>query len=508
MINLNVSKQDLQNTQRLLQVAQQALKLHLDNYVRAYQEDEYHYTGVLKNYAPTLLSNNKSMWNRGYTVGNANVPKAKYICDIAQTTFLGNKPAITLNEKDDTALVPFKKELETRDFMSKIYDFGKDVGIYGVGYLLTFTRDGDLFPRFAVLEPKKTNVVYECGVEPRSLFGFTYDIAEDVIGSTTKQYYIVSIYTENRVVVAKTSSVIDLSMTETQVIPHFFGAVPITEAKNNKLMVGDARPAYGIIEVRNELQRNRLQNIQDVIDYVLLIKNADIGNDEDRKAFIELLKERIISLKGDNTDAKFLTNPLDQAQIQNLLDTFDKDIVQITHVPDFTNKEFAQSSSNVALQTKLLGFIGLLKEKARFFVPAVKRTLLLAKQFCENISRNDLADFDEQLLKIELKHTLPSNDQEMVGIITNMANIGLLDPKWAVSQLSKIDDGELYLKNAFAYREQKAVLDNLLKSVNNNNGGTNDTNIERQNAIPKTVEQDDNAQNNMIGDGNKISYEK
>ena len=44
----------------------------------------------------------------------------------------------------------------------------------------------------------------------------------------------------------------------------------------------------------------------------------------------------------------------------------------------------------------------------------------------------------------------------MVGIITNMANIGLLDPKWAVSQLSKIDDGELYLKNSFAYREQKS----------------------------------------------------
>ena len=55
MINLNVSKQDLQNTQRLLKVAQQALKLHLDNYVRAYQEDEYHYTGVLKNYAPNFV---------------------------------------------------------------------------------------------------------------------------------------------------------------------------------------------------------------------------------------------------------------------------------------------------------------------------------------------------------------------------------------------------------------------------------------------------------------------
>jgi len=508
MINLNVSKEALVDTKRLLQVTQQALKLHLDNYVRAYAEDDYHYTGIFKPSAPTLLDNNKSLWNRGYTVGNANVPKAKYICDIAQTTFLGNQPAISLNDKDDDALKSFKRELESRDFMAKLYDWGKDVGIYGVGYLLTFTREGDLFPRFAVLEPKKTNVVYECGVEPRSLFGFTYDIAEDVIGQTTKQYYVVSIYTDKMVVFARTSSLIDLSMNEISVVNHLFGSVPITEAKNNKRMVGDARPAYSIIEVRNELQRNRLQNIQDVIDYVLLIKNADIGNEEDRAAFIQLLKERIISLKGDNTDAKFLTNPLDQTQIQALLDTFDKDIVQITHVPDFTNKEFAQSSSNVALQTKLLGFIGLLKEKARFFVPVVKRSLLLAKTFCENISRNDVANFDGQLLKIELKHTLPSNDQEMVSIITNMANIGLLDPKWAVTQLSKIDDGEQYLKNAFEYREEKATLDILLKSVNNNNGGTNDTNIERQNATPKNIEQDDNARNNMVGDGNKISYDK
>lgn len=507
MINLNISKQDLESVDALLQAVEDSLSVHLANFVPKYEEDDYQYSGEQNGFLSGLALSGTPLGARQYSVQQARTNKSKYICDTAQMTFLGNQPSIGLISESDEDLIPFKRELEKRDFMARLYDFGKDMGVYGVGYMLNFVRDGDKFPRFAVLDPKKTNVVFECGVEPRSLFGFTYDFAEDLVGKEKTSYYLVTVYTDKNVFVIRTKSFTNLNTQVVDIKQHFFGSVPITEARNNKRVIGDARPAYSLINVRNDLQTNRLQNIQDVIDYVLLIKNADVGNEEDIDKFVELLKKKIIALKGDNADARFLTNPLDQSQVQSLLESFDKDIVQITHIPDFTDKEFAQSSSNVALQTKLLGFIGLLKEKARFFVPAVKRVLLLAKEYCLKISQTQVADFDSDLLKIELKHTLPSNDQEMVSIITNLANIGLIDPR-LLERLSFINNIESYLNNSSLYREEKATLDILLKSINTNSGGTNDTNIERQNATPVSQDQQDNAGNAMVGDGNKLSYEK
>lgn len=509
MIQLNIKTSDLQDKTRFTQVVTEALRLHLNSrgaYFTSYLEDDRQYTGKSN---LIRLGSQIDLLKTDLTKNTTSsveliAPKAKYVVDISTALFIGIPPQFSYINDTNTKLKLLEQSLNKRDFGKKIFNTGKGCSQYGVGYLLTFNKENDEFPRFAYLNPKNTNVVYDCSVEPSSVFGFYFDVQTLYMDGNTHKNYIVTVYTETHMFVFETESLTNLQTTLKSFTEHAFGEVPITEFVNNEEKVGDAKPAYTLIDHYNEILSMRKMNVEDVLDYILMLKNVDVGDEEQQSEFKDLLKNRILALKGNDTDAKFLTNPLNQDQVQRLSDEIDKEIFELTKVPNFNSQAFSQSSGETALQTKMLPYIYLVNEKERNFTNGLKRVLRLIKNYCEAVGNKDTVNYSVDEIVITYTHNLPSNDREKISQIVSLKNIGLLDPLWAVQQISTINDYDGYLNRAKEYTEYTKKLDSVLKQVNNN--GVNDTNIERQNEKDTDLEdRRDNVMNNNMGESQNIS---
>jgi SPP1 family phage portal protein len=261
----------------------------------------------------------------------------------------------------------------------------------------------------------------------------------------------------------------------TQVIAHPFGVVPLIEFKNNELLFGDARPVYELLKSYNLLQNSRIQNVEDMVKYVLMLKNVRIGNEDEQENFTNMLKNhRVLALEGDNADAKFLQNALDQTDLQRLVDDIEAQIEMVSRVPNFNSAEFAQNSSEPALKLKLKGFLDLAKEKERYFSTALSQVIGMTLDYLETFGGREGAKylFDMNDIEIEYSHNLPSNDMDKITQLVSLNTLGLLNPRVALQELSWIKNVDEYLAGVAPMGgEQMANL---------SNGGNNATNRQRQ----------------------------
>jgi len=494
MIKLNITKQEVQDEQRLFELMRKALQLHLLQNENTIIKDKRFYRGELP--------------NQTYTIN-----KAKYICDMATEMFIGVLPDITTysnKERERKKLLDFNKQLKINGFGKEIYNVGLNASITGSGYLLTYTEEGDKFPRYASLDPELTNVVYDNHVKEKPIFAFTLVKETEYVMNNEVWYYRIYVYTDRMFYTLRTKSTTDLVVFADTMnvlgdeevssgVPHNLSGVPIVEFKNNELMYGDARPVYELIEGYNKLQNDRLKNVDDVVKYVLMLKNVRIGNEEEQSTFNSLLKnQRVLALEGDNVDAKFLTNPLDQTQLQQLADDFEIQIHNIARVPNFNSPEFAQNSSEPALKLKLKGFLDLSKEKERHFTSALSEIIAMTLDFVERIGGRTSATllFDMNDIEIEYSHALPSNDYEKITQFQALNQMRLLNPRIALQQLSWIANVDEYMNGI------EVLDDNQMEMLRN--GGNNETNRARQREARTDVANVDNDVADLQGQGQNL----
>lgn len=518
-ICLDIKESDIRDPKKLVDIVKEAMQWHARYVVPFFDKDDAEYDGTET--SEVMAKNNSSVIDLMTVKATDEIvaPKAKYIVDTATALFAGVPPEISTqkgNKGEKKKVENFNDMLRYRNFPRELFNGGKHCSKYGEGFILAYTVQDDDFPRYKALPPRWTNVIFDASIEPRPMIGFTFSKQRKADGSS---FYRIYVYTKDLVYTMDTGNTTDMNIAfavneynEPIVTEHAFGEMPITMFVNNEDMRGDARPAYQLIDAYNDLQTNRLQNVQDILDYVLMLKNVDLGNNEERLAFKELLKEKVLALKGDNTDAKFLANPLDQKQMQELLKSIEDDIYQVTGVPNFNSDTFSQNASGVALQMKLLNFIYLVNEKERNFTPAMVRIIELTKNFLVNTKGEDEYAFDIRKCTVEYTHNLPSNDQEMIAQITNLNNAGILDPN-ILRRLSFIGGNvDEYLANAKEYLEEKRELEAKYKVVDNGNGkeneGLNKNNLDKQNEKPVDKTLQDNKVNATVGDSKKLSEDK
>jgi SPP1 family phage portal protein len=489
MIKLNYVKNDLlTNETYFLTAIKEAMTLHALKVQETILEDKRFYTGELP-------------------VVTTTINKAKYIVDMATEMFIGDLPDMTTysdKEKQRKRLIEFNKRLKVSDFAKELYDVGLNASKTGSGYMLVYTEDGINFPQYVSLDPEFTNVVYDCSVKPKPLFAFTFLKQTEFSYNSKIEYYRVYVYTDEYFYDLRTVSVNDLTIAnqlpllnfegQATVVRHPFGIVPLIEFKNNALMLGDARPVYELIKAYNVLQNSRIQNVEDMVKYVLMLKNVRIGNEEEQENFTNMLKNhRVLALEGENADARFLQNALDQTDLQRLVDDINDQIDMISRVPNFNSAEFAQNSSEPALKLKLKGFLDLAKEKERFFSSALSEVIGMTLEFLETYGGREGAKylFDMNDIEIEYSHNLPSNDMDKITQLVSLNTLGLLNPRVALQELS-------WIKNIDEYLEGVAPLGGE-QMANLTNGGNNETNRLRQSLATTNPSEIDNRLNNTRG---------
>lgn len=450
----------------------------------------------------------------------------KPLCDTATSTFLGRVPDIVTNEDGRTKgkaidrISKFSLMQKHNDFEEEIYDVALNSSKCGSGFLVVYNDIGDSFPHYRSLDPRYTNVVYDCSVAMKRLFGYHIYFETDKNGQGR---YVCLIYTKSKIYAFYTPDMSVSTKEAFKVYPlnlflingatysneseHGFSDIPIIEFQNNKECVSDCKPALPQIALYSALQNNRFQNVDDIMNYLLFIKNASLGNEKEAKQALDLIKNhRVIALEGDNADAKFLSNPLNQTDIQKLADDFKREIHTITSIPDFTSVEFTQNASDPILKAKTKPLLDLCLQKEKWFNKGYMKCLEITLNFVKDNDKKlyDQVRFDLDNIDLVYTHTLPSNDVDAVNMIVNLANKKLLAPRVGLQWLNAIPNVDDYIKQMDEYNESVALLEE--KSQNkNSNGGVNPTNIERQNEKVQDKSQMDNKQNFVNGKSKDIT---
>lgn len=449
----------------------------------------------------------------------------KPLVDTAASTFLGRVPDIVANTKvqaEKDRISKFSLYQKHYEFEEEIFNTALNMGKCGSGFLGLYNDIGDTFPRYRSLDPRYTNVVYDCSIAMKKMFAF--NIYYEVDGAGAGRYVCI-IYTKDKMYAYYTGqvsiptkmvfSVYPLNLflingaQESYVAEHGFSDIPIVEFQNNKECISDCKPALPQIALYSALQNNRFQNVDDIMNYLLFIKNARIGNEEEAQKAIDLIKNhRVLPLEGDNVDAKFLSNPLNQTDIQKLADDYKKEIHYITHIPDFTSVEFTQNASDPILKAKTKPLLDLCNEKEKWFNKGYMKVLELTLDFVKD-NDNKLYDsikFDLTNVDLVYTHTLPSNDIDTINAIVNLSNAGLCNPEVLLQGVSMIPNVNDYIKGMKEYND---YVDNRKEKLNNkNSNGVNETNLERQNSKVQGKDNQDNMKNFVNGKSQDISDNK
>ena len=344
-----------------------------------------------------LLPNNKLICNH-----------AEYISDMAVGYVFGTPISYT----GDESIEQLNGIFIDIDEDSHNNELALDCSICGVGYELIYMNNEEVpYPELAVLNPMSTFLVCDDTVKQKPMFGVTYSPKFDI--NDILKGYEVNVYTDKEIYRYLFSDLQDRSPREIDLDEHYFGEVPIIEYQNNKKLKGDFEGVISLIDAYNLLQSDRVNDKEQMVDALLAVVGASLGDDQDEKVeTARLLKEMKIIELDEGGDAKWLVKGLNEQQTEILKKSLKDDIHEFSKVPCLTDENFVGNASGVAMKYKLLGFEQLGKTKERYFKKGLRQRLKLMANI-ENIRAKNI---DVKTIDITMKRSLPVDDEALARI--------------------------------------------------------------------------------------------
>lgn len=187
------------------------------------------------------------------------------------------------------------------------------------------------------IDPRYSFVVYHSGLGEPPLFGVKYVKRQD-------KSFVYTVYTaEAQFNITMGEGLEDEIVEE----PNPLGTIPIIEYPLNNARLGAFEIVLPILDAINRVQSNRLDGIEQFIQSIIVLYNAEIDDD----AAKSLREAGLIKLKsvGDNkADLKILAEQLDQAQTQVLVDYMYQTVLNIVGMP---NRNGGSSTSDTGMAT-------------------------------------------------------------------------------------------------------------------------------------------------------------
>jgi len=280
---------------------------------------------------------------------------AKYIVDMSAGYLLG----VPVEYKSEQAIDRVLDAYYQQTISNVDSELAKQMGIYGAAHELVYA-DQSAAPKSAKIDPRCAFLVCDDTVEHNKLFGVHYYPRFDLNGTMTG--HVINVYTASEAITYSAAGTSFAGMVEQERQPHFFGAVPLIEYRNNDEGQGDFEQVISLIDAYDVLMSDRVNDKEQLVDALLVVINAQLGNEE-----YKLLKETRGLELPENSDAKFLTKQLAEADVEVLKKAIADDIHKFSLVPNLSDEQFAGNLSGVAIRYKLFGFNQLIKTKERYF---------------------------------------------------------------------------------------------------------------------------------------------
>ncbi len=365
-----------------------------------YEKLEVYYDGKHKILSRTLstetLPNNKIVANH-----------AEYITDMATGYVFGTPVSYSGDGSEELNNIFIEIDEDSHN-----NELAIDLSIFGIGYELVYMNDEEVpYPELAVISPLHSFLVVDSTVKYKPMFGVTYFPKFDI--DNNLKGYDVNVYTDKDITHYFFTDLTSTSPSVDNPEEHYFKGVPLIEYKNNKKFKGDFEGVITLIDAYNLLQSDRINDKEQVVDALLAVIGASLGDDTDEKVeTAKLLKELKIIELDQGGDAKWLVKNLNETEIEVLKKSLKDDIHEFSKVPCLTDENFVGNASGVAMKYKLLGFEQLGKTKERYFKQGLRQRLRLMSNI-ENIRAKNI---DSSQIDITMKRSLPVDDELLARI--------------------------------------------------------------------------------------------
>ena len=240
---------------------------------------------------------------------------------------------------------------------------------------------------------------------------------------------------------------------------HTYEEIPIVEFPNNHERLSDIELVIGMLDAINNMQSNRMDSIQQFVEYWVKFVNCEI----DEETFRKMKESHALTVKSINKDNKsdveIMSQELNQTQCQVAKDDLLDNLQAILAIP---NRESQNSGGDTQGAVSLRAGWDFSKSRAKLKDPLVKSAEKRLAKVVLNILRdsgNDLKlstrDFD-----VQINHSPQDNMYTKAQTLLLLLQGGI-HPLVAIKTVGLWADAEK------VFLMSKGYLDNLYKTIEN-----------------------------------------
>ena len=240
---------------------------------------------------------------------------------------------------------------------------------------------------------------------------------------------------------------------------HTYEEIPIVEFPNNHERLSDIELVIGMLDAINNMQSNRMDSIQQFVEYWVKFVNCEIDED----TFNKMKESHALTVKSINKDNKsdveIMTQELNQTQCQVAKEDLWDNVQSILAIPNKNNNNTGGDSQGAV---ELRNGWDFSKSRAKLKDPLVKSAEKRLAKVALNILRdsgNDLKlstrDFD-----VQINHSPQDNMYTKAQTLTVLLQAGI-HPLVAIKTVGLWADAEK------TFLMSKGYLDNLYKTIEN-----------------------------------------
>lgn len=239
--------------------------------------------------------------------------------------------------KDDYRITALNEMLREQSKSSKDILLADSFKTCGLGYRLIMPNDNEnefsLF-KIATLNPMRAFVVYKNDAFREPMLGVSYSVMDDgtyKIGAWSKKNY----YEFTRPIGINASCAAGFKKN-----PWVYGEIPVIEYANERNILGNSFSCFesviSILDELNTVNSDRANDIAQFVQALLWFHNCDL-DDRQKQQLIDGNGLIITKSTGDGREAKiaYLTQTLNQSEIQAYVDYLKQEAQEIAGVPMF-----------------------------------------------------------------------------------------------------------------------------------------------------------------------------
>lgn len=414
----------------------------------------------------------------GYCFGNpiTFVQRGKVEDDLRKPT--------TTDKEDNKYIAMINKMMAEQGKAKKDTDLARDYMTCGLGYQMVWKNDKpwQYSPfKIATLNPMTTFMVYKNDAWREPILGCSYIVHSD--GSITA-----TCYSNNACYIIKRLVTSDNSFDGVEVTANVLGMIPIVEFEYVDRM-GVFEKAIPLLNEYNLTNSDRINDVSQHVQSLLWLHNCMIDDDK-KKRLVDGDGVIVTKSNGDGKEAKiaYLSQVLDQSQVQTLSDNLKQEILEITATPSWqeasggsTTGAMQLSNGWQSLELKAKSVEQLFAEPEYRILALVAKVIELDKRGYSKIKDIDISDIEP--------HFTRNKNYDLVSkanALATLLNVGV-DGLWAFQTVGLFSDAEQ------AFVDSQEMLEKIQESKvkkdepanNNANADTNEEGQGGENNEPK-----------------------